>query len=288
MMSRRGATVSARSLIAMLVIGAFWGIPASSRAGDSDAPGPPAQNGAGFGSLGWAPAGAYSGVYGFLLRYHPGYGYGGESLGAGAFGGYPFYGGPGYIHPAPPLRRFGHIEPFTYYCGPGYPFNFRDPGELVVDPPVVDQVGGPDPGHSGGPVYPYNVGYGIFTGMRPYPESLFAPYTALVAARGSAVSTAPSPTPAPTGARSFGIDEEGIVEADGTLAIKVARVYPESPAQQAGLKVGDVIHSINGYLTEQPGNVAWIIANQAPQKLLTFRVRRAGDGSEQTVTVKLP
>lgn len=289
---RGGGRFASKTLVVALGIWVISGSSATSRGGDWDDAGPPGHDGSGYGTLGWAPPGIYPGVYGFLLQFHPGYGYGGESLGVGAFGGYPYYGGPGYLHEAPPLRRFGHILPFTYYAGPGDPFNFRDPGELVVDPPVVLQVSGPDPGHSGGPVYPFNVGFGPFTGMRPYPESYFAPYTAAAATSGSSVgpgSSYPSITATNIrGARDFGIDEEPAVEANGVRAIKVASVYRGSPAQQAGLQVGDVIHSINGYLTEQPGNLAWIIANHAPNKVLTINVRKVSDGKEHTVTAQLP
>src|SRR5436309_1585417 len=61
------------------------------------------------------------GFQGFGLKYHPGYGYGGDALGVGAGGGYPFYGGPGYPCAEPRLRRLGKIVPFPYYGGPGYP-----------------------------------------------------------------------------------------------------------------------------------------------------------------------
>ena len=50
---------------------------------------------------------------GFGLGYHLGYGYGGAAIGVGPDGGYPFYGGPGYPHPAPCLRRCGGITPYT-------------------------------------------------------------------------------------------------------------------------------------------------------------------------------
>ncbi len=48
------------------------------------------------GALGWGPAGIHTGYYGFGLSFHPGYGHGGCALGAGPFGGEPYYGGPGY------------------------------------------------------------------------------------------------------------------------------------------------------------------------------------------------
>ena len=58
--------------------------------------------------------------------------------------------------------------------------------------------------------------------------------------------------------------------------MKVSKVYPGTAAEKGGLRVGDVIRSINGYLTEQPGNLAWIIATAAPDKVLKIDVRGAG------------
>ncbi len=49
-----------------------------------------------------------------------------------------------------------------------------------------------------------------------------------------------------------------------------------------------MIRSINGYLTEQPGNLAWIIANAAPDKVLKMSVRTASDGEVHTITARLP
>ena len=135
----------------------------------------------GYGTLGYGGYSLYPGFHGFGLSYHLGYGYGGRALGVGAAGGYPFYGGPGYLHDAPPLRRFGHIAPFAYYSGPGYPYSFTHPGPLAVDRPLALS------GDAYGQGYPYDVGFGPFTGAIPYPESLFAPYTD-AAATGSSAS----------------------------------------------------------------------------------------------------
>ena len=101
----------------------------------------------------WATAHPASNLrQGFSLGYHPGYGYGRGALGVGAEGGYPFYGGPGYPHPWPCLRRIGGIVPFPYYGGPGYPIPghpnyFGEFGPLSPDRPVVTvatEPGGPD------------------------------------------------------------------------------------------------------------------------------------------------
>src|SRR5436305_1611543 len=73
------------------------------------------------GTLGYAPPGLYPGFQGFGLGYHLGYGYGGDALGVGVDGGYPFYGGPGYPRCDPRLRRIGGINPFPHFAGPGFP-----------------------------------------------------------------------------------------------------------------------------------------------------------------------
>ncbi len=111
---------------------------------------------------------------GFGLSYHPGYGYGGKGLGVGSAGGYPFYGGPGYVHPEPPLNRFGRIVPFAYDGGPGYPRVGTSPfydatGPLVARPPVLQPLDGRDPASQ-------TSGYGSFSGTLPIPETVFAPY----------------------------------------------------------------------------------------------------------------
>jgi hypothetical protein len=143
------------------------------------------------GTLGWAEYGVYPGLYGFSLRWHLGYGYGLYALGVGADGGYPFYGGPGYPHEPPLLRRFGPATPYAYFGGTDYPLfgctNFyQGIGGLVVDKPVVS-IG--EPGDFGyvGPNGEIDRGndFGHFTGALPYPEPYFAPYASAPAATGS-------------------------------------------------------------------------------------------------------
>jgi hypothetical protein len=146
-------------------------------------------NNLGYGTLGWAEYGLYPGLYGFSLRWHPGYGYGRYALGVGADGGYPLYGGTGYPHEPPHLRRFGPTEAYAYHGGPGYLISgwsnfFQDIGGLVVDKPVVS-IGEPgDYGYVGanGERNP-GADFGQFTGALPYPETYFAPNAA--AATGS-------------------------------------------------------------------------------------------------------
>ena len=275
-----------------------WGSgssPGSSAKSDDGGPANPGQFapiGVGTGTLGWGPPGYYPGFQGFGLSFHRGYGYGGAALGVGAEGGYPFYGGPGYPHPWPHLQRCGGIAPVAYYDGTGYPFTFQLPGPLVVTEPVAMQASGHGLGHAdGGALYPYNIGYGAFTGNRNYPESFFAPYTVAAAMSGSYVGgpgAAPSATANVDQVRGLGIDEEPAVDVDGVRGMKVSRVYPGTPAEKAGLKRGDVIRSINGYRTEEQGNLAWIMANAAPDKVLKMIVRTPIDAKVHTITVELP
>jgi hypothetical protein len=130
-------------------------------------------NNLGSGTLGWAEYGVYPGLYGFSLRWHPGYGYGRYAFGVGADGGYPFYGGPGYPHEPPHLRRFGPTERDAYCAGPGYIISgwtnfYEGIGGLVVDKPVVS-IGEPgDFGYVGanGERNP-GADFGQFTGVLP-------------------------------------------------------------------------------------------------------------------------
>jgi hypothetical protein len=88
--------------------------------------------------------------------------------------------------------------------------------------------------------------------------------------------------------RYLGIDEEPMVGSDGSKAIKISNVYPNTAAEKAGLKVGDVLRSVNGYLTEQRGNLAWIIANATPNSELKLNVQTAKDGQTHQIVATLP
>jgi len=121
---------------------------------------------------------------------------------------------------------------------------------------------GYDPGYGG---YPSYGGYGI----------------ANVANR-----NLKSPTLLP-GQRLLGIDEDPLVMPDGSKVMKVSKVYPGTAAERAGLQAGDVVRSVNGYLTEQRGNLAWIIANAAPKDELKINVQSVKDGQIHLITATL-
>lgn len=92
---------------------------------------------------------------------------------------------------------------------------------------------------------------------------------------------------APGQRRYLGIDEEPILSADARLGMKVSRVYPGTAAEAAGLRIGDVLRSANGYLTEQRGNLAWIIAYATPLSRLDLVVTTARDGRDHAITARL-
>jgi len=69
--------------------------------------------------------------------------------------------------------------------------------------------------------------------------------------------------------------------------IQVTRVHPGSPAERAGLQAGDTIVSANGYLTQDPGNLAWIINHHAPNGVVTLNIRKVANGQDATVNATL-
>ena len=174
---RRGGRVSSMApavAVGICVLLGSWDIASGGGFG-----GHHGRRGLGVGTLGYGPPGPRPGFYGFGLSYHLGYGYGGYGLGVGADGGYPCYGGPGYPHGDPCLRRFGKITPFPYAGGRGEPNHFERTGPLVVRRPVVTLEGD-------GRDFVPDGDYGSSTGTLPYPDSFFAPYAGAAAATGSA------------------------------------------------------------------------------------------------------
>jgi hypothetical protein len=92
---------------------------------------------------------------------------------------------------------------------------------------------------------------------------------------------------APAQGRYLGIDEQPFADAVGR-GMQVVQVYAGTPAQQAGLRVGDVIYAANGYDTVEHGNLAWIIATVPPNGALQMTVRTAADGAVHTITATMP
>ncbi len=238
--------------------------------------------------LGYGPPGQHPGFYGFGLSFHPGYGYGGNALGVGAYGGYPCYGGPGYaLHYGYPKFAYPYFEGTAQL------------GQLLFDPPVVitELMDAGD--------------FGPFTGASSY-AYVHPSYAAEAAATGSFVpgvvvppatsasSVAPEATltpPAagaapidrvPVGERYLGMDVEPGADAGGRRGLRIVNILSGSTAAKAGLQVGDIIYSINGNLTAQRGDLAGTAANAAPGSILKMIVRKASDGAERIVTIQMP
>jgi hypothetical protein len=192
-------------------------------------------------------------------------GFGG--LGFGGFSpfygfGYPYYGlGYGY-------GLGGYGMGFGYGgLGYGYPYNGLAYGGLGYGYPYFGGLG------YGGLAY-NNLGYGFGD-----PAAGFGYSSAYVA---------PASTTPTTQRRVLGIDEEPATLADKRKGMKITKVYPGTAAEQAGLKVGDVLRSVNGYLTEERGNLAWILANATPDNTLKLKVHTLADGQDHAITATLP
>src|SRR5262249_3555128 len=133
----------------------------------------------------------------------------------------------------------------------------------------------------------YSGGYGY--GEPSYPTAYAGP--GVGATYGSAYIAPPggaANTLMPAQGRELGIDEEPITDAIGQRGGKATTVSPGTAAERAGLRVGDVIYASNGYLTEQRGNLAWIIARVAPETRLNMSVKAASDRREHFITAQLP
>jgi hypothetical protein len=193
--------------------------------------------------------GYYGGGYGYGLGYG-GYAWGSQSYGSNvAYGGYPGY---GYVSEYP-YTGYGYSSPYAY-SGYSYPYN----------------------GYGYGYTYPgYVASYPTSNGTFSYTAGYAAPAVETSVAAGT-----PSMNPEP----SLGVDTKEVVEPNGHRAMQVSKVYANTAAEQAGLQTGDVIRSANGYMTQVPGNLAWIIDNAAPDKVLKMTVLAAKDGREHMVT----
>ena len=220
----------------------------------------------GGGGFGWGRGGYMGGGY----YRHGGYGYGGYYPGFFGFGGLGLgYGlgyGYGYGYPGYGLGYSG----YDYGSYPGYGSGYYDPGYTYgtgyVYPGssyVVDSNGNSGYVAAPGSGYTYSSAYGTVPLQGTTPA-------------------APSAFPVP----SLGIDEEKVSDATGSH-IQVTRVHPGSPAERAGLQAGDTIVSANGYLTQDPGNLAWIINHHAPNGAVTLNVRKAANGQAATVNATL-
>src|SRR5271166_3046531 len=251
-----------------IAIGLASGPPAFARGGGGGGHGGGGMGGGGHmggGGFGWGRGGYMGGGYygrgGYGYGgYYPGFfGFGGLGYGLGyGFGyGYPGY-GYGYGYPDYGLGYSGYGSGY-YYPDYTYGTGYVYPGSSYV----VDSNGNPGYVAAPGSGYTYSSAYGT------------VPLQATTPA-------APSSFLLP----SLGIDERKVSDATGSH-IQVARVHPGSPAERAGLKVGDTIVSANGYLTQAPGNLAWIINHYSPNGVVTLNIRKVANEQAATVNATL-
>jgi hypothetical protein len=196
-----------------------------------------------------------------------GWGWGGRGWGWG--GGGWGWGWPGF--------GFGYGGFFPYY-GLGYGLGYGYGGLGYGDPYFGWGYGYDGLGYGG-------LGYGGLAygglGYGGYPAAGFGYSSAYVPPALDATGIGTSQR------RVLGIDEEPVDLADGKKGMKITKVYPGTAAEGAGLQVGDVLRSANGYLTEQRGNLAWILANATPDNTLKMKVQSAKDGKDKVVTATL-
>ena len=153
------------------------------------------------------------------------------------------------------------------------------------------------PGYGYGYGNGYGLGYSGY-GYGSYPGYVYGSgysepgYTYAIRLLGytysSAYGTVPLQAAAPSSFMlpSLGIDERKVSDATGSH-IQVARVHAGSPAERAGLQAGDTIVSANGFLTQDPGNLAWIINHHTTNGAVTLKVRQVANGQDATLTATL-
>jgi len=93
------------------------------------------------------------------------------------------------------------------------------------------------------------------------------------ATSGSAVTAAAAPPPPPGQKRILGIAPMDIIFVSGAL---IARVDPGSPAEAAGLEVGDIIKSYDDHPINNAGQVRELILQTTPGKAVSIGIERNG------------
>jgi hypothetical protein len=181
---------------------------------------------------------------------------GGGGGGGGHGGGGGGHGGGGFGHSGGGYRSGGYNRGGNGYYNRYYPNFFYGGGYF----------GYPGYGYGYGYSYPYYIDGYAYPNYGYDNSTLYA---------------------APSQGRYLGIDEQAVVDAGGQ-GMQVVRVYAGSAAEQAGLQAGDVIYSANGYLTQQRGNLTWIMSGVPSNGDLQMNVRAARDGAMHVVSARLP
>jgi hypothetical protein len=83
------------------------------------------------------------------------------------------------------------------------------------------------------------------------------------------------------GLPGFSVPREGPSYSARPLGAVVIEVLPDTPAEQGGLQVGDVIVAVDGQQLGFEGELADLIAGYEPGDRVTLEVERPGDGSRR-------
>jgi hypothetical protein len=201
-------------------------------------------------------------------------GFGGGRMGGGGFGwgrggrmGGGYYGPGGYGYGGFGGFGFGRIGLRYGMSGMGYGYGY--PGY---------SLGYSGYGYGSYPGYVYGSGYTDPVSTHSSPGYIYSSAYGTVPLQAAAQSSFPLP--------SLGIDERKVSDATGSH-IQVVRIHAGSPAERAGLQAGDKIVSVNGFLTQDPGNLAWIINHHTSNGAVTLKVRQVANGQDATLTATL-
>src|SRR6185369_16035485 len=77
----------------------------------------------------------------------------------------------------------------------------------------------------------------------------------------------------------------GIQQADGAPDCRIGEVTPKSPADKAGIKVGDLITSFDGQKVVNFGELALKLANHRPGDEVRIEVKRGEETVKTTITL---
>jgi serine protease Do len=77
----------------------------------------------------------------------------------------------------------------------------------------------------------------------------------------------------------------GVGLASDESAAKIGRVEPRSPADKAGLKVGDLVLKVAGQVIKDPGSLVEAISGYKPGKTVTLQIKRDEEVMELKVTL---
>jgi serine protease DegS len=85
----------------------------------------------------------------------------------------------------------------------------------------------------------------------------------------------------------LGIEVQGFVgaQADRSTSVTVVNVLPQTPAENAGLRAGDVLTEVDGAPVDDPQSALNAIARVKPGNQVSLAIERSGEARELVITV---